>query len=37
MNSQKTLWMGDIDSWMGEDYISQIYSHLSKPKNLTVL
>jgi RNA recognition motif-containing protein len=30
MNSQKTLWMGDIDSSMNEDSISQIFKEISK-------
>ena len=31
---QKTLWIGEIDPWMDEVYISNLFTKLGKPRLL---
>lgn len=33
MNTNKTLWMGNIESWMDEKYLDKVLSDLRNLKN----
>ena len=36
MNTNKTLWMGNIESWMDEEYLDKLLSDLRNLKNLII-
>eukprot|EP00274_Cyanoptyche_gloeocystis_P003408 CAMPEP_0196664862 /NCGR_PEP_ID=MMETSP1086-20130531/58736_1 /TAXON_ID=77921 /ORGANISM="Cyanoptyche gloeocystis , Strain SAG4.97" /LENGTH=84 /DNA_ID=CAMNT_0042001349 /DNA_START=1 /DNA_END=252 /DNA_ORIENTATION=+ len=33
----KTLWVGDIDHWMDENYLSQLFAHTGEVVNVKII
>lgn len=36
MNSSRTLWMGNIEKWMDEEYIKSVLATLGKKNTLLI-